>query len=62
MTEEDVRKAAEAAKAKAAKKTQPDTKKEKEAVDSAILRARIALSFEKVKDTYREVSDASKDI
>ncbi|MCU9994923.1 cell wall-binding repeat-containing protein [Mobiluncus mulieris] len=62
MAEEDVKKTAEAAKTEAAKKTQPDTKKEKEAADSAILKAGIALSFEKAKNTYREVSDAFKDV
>lgn len=62
MAEEDVKKTAEAAKAEAAKKAQPDTKKEKEAADSAILKAGIALSFEKAKNTYREVNDAFKDI
>ncbi len=62
MAEEDVKKTAEAAKAEAAKKAQPDTKKEKEAADSAILKAGIALSFEKAKNTYREVSDAFKDV
>lgn len=62
MTEEDVKKTAEAAKTEAAKKAQPDTKKEKEAADSAILKAGIALSFEKAKNTYREVSDAFKDV
>lgn len=45
-----------------AKKAQPDTKKEKEAADSAILKAGIALSLEKAKNTYREVNDAFKDI
>ncbi|STY83271.1 cell wall-binding repeat-containing protein [Mobiluncus mulieris] len=62
MAEEDVKKTAEAAKTEAAKKAQPDTKKEKEAADSAILKAGIALSFEKAKNTYREVSDAFKDV
>lgn len=62
MAEEDVKKTAEAAKAEAAKKAQPDTKKEKEAADSAILKAGIALSFEKAKNTYREVNDAFKDV
>ncbi|WP_278972188.1 cell wall-binding repeat-containing protein [Mobiluncus mulieris] len=62
MAEEDVKKTAEAAKTEAAKKAQPDTKKEKEAADSAILKAGIALSFEKAKNTYREVNDAFKDI
>ncbi|MCU9972090.1 cell wall-binding repeat-containing protein [Mobiluncus mulieris] len=62
MAEEDVKKTVEAAKAEAAKKAQPDTKKEKEAADSAILKAGIALSFEKAKNTYREVNDAFKDV
>ncbi|EFN93506.1 putative cell wall binding repeat 2 [Mobiluncus mulieris FB024-16] len=62
MAEEDVKKTAEAAKTEAAKKAQPDTKKEKEAADSAILKAGIALSFEKAKNTYREVSDTFKDV
>lgn len=55
------KKAAEEAEAEA-KKAQPDAKKEKEAADSAMLKAGIALSFERAKNTYREANDAFKDV
>lgn len=58
---EKAKEAADKAEA-AAKKAQPDAKKQKDAGDSAVLKAGIALSLEKAKNTYREANDAFKDV
>lgn len=45
-----------------AKENLTQAEKEKRAADAAVLKAGIALSLEKAKNTYRETSDAFKDV